>query len=89
MIKENRESIKEDQDLQFNRMMTDFHEQMLNIENHDRRKSQKVHRIKTELKLLRHEKKISYTSHEDVHQKERQEYDLGYFNKVKEIMQKL
>lgn len=41
------------------------------------------------MKLLRHEKRISFTSQEDIHKKEIEAYDMDYFTKVKEIMQKL
>jgi len=41
------------------------------------------------LKLLRHEKRISFTSQEDINKKEIEAYDMEYFTKVKEIMQKL
>jgi hypothetical protein len=62
------------------------------LESQERRRSDKVHRIKTEMKLLRHEKNISFTSMEDIniHSKKKLEaYDMEYFNRVKEIMQKL
>ena len=62
---------------------------MKGIDNQERRKSMKVHRIKTELKLLRHEKRISFTSQEDINKEVIEAYDMDYFNKVKEIMQKL
>ena len=41
------------------------------------------------MKLLRHEKRISFTSQEDINKKEIEAYDMEYFTKVKEIMQKL
>ena len=52
----------------------------------------KVYKIKTEMKLLRHEKHKSFASQEEFQTKNDSElkaYDMEYFNRVKEIMQKL